>query len=202
MKTKKFNNLFSESELNILNNSINSLICDFFSDSKDLEGINENCNIDGDLGRLKVSGFDSKINESIRYVLSNTAKIVSNKDLSLSSMTYVEYNSKFGTPNLPPHFDGDSTDLIINFQLSSNTSWDVGVGLNVYSLEDNSAIVFNSNEEIHWRTKKTFKEGEFVKMIFFRFQDLKSPSDYSHLRYSLDHEVYKDVVNFRDSINL
>ena len=83
MKTKKFNNLFSESELNILNNSINSLICDFFSDSKDLEGINENCNIDGDLGRLKVSGFDSKINESIRYVLSNTAKIVSNSDLSL-----------------------------------------------------------------------------------------------------------------------
>jgi hypothetical protein len=124
------------------------------------------------------------------------------KDLSVSSVTYVEYNNKYGTPNLPPHFDGDFNELIVNYQLSSNTSWDVGVGKEVYKTEDNSALIFNPNKNIHWRPIKNFNDGEFIKMLFFRLcnKEESKRNDYSEFRFSMDHPVYKEVNDIRNSL--
>lgn len=156
--------------------------------------------ISKDLGRLQMS-INKIDNEDLITKLKNIARSFVDFDISLNGATYVEYNSKYGTPNLPPHFDGDGTDMIINYQLKSNTSWDIGLNTQVYKMKDNYALVFNPNESIHWRTKKIFNEGEFVKMIFFRFTNTKGPKDNSHLRYTLDHEVLKDANIFRDSLN-
>jgi hypothetical protein len=124
------------------------------------------------------------------------------EDLSVSSVTYVEYNNKYGKPNLPPHYDGDFNELIINYQLESNTSWDVGVDKNVYSTEDNSALIFNPNKHIHWRPIKNFSDGEYLKMLFFRLcnEDESKRNDYSELMLSMDHEAFKEINDFRDQL--
>lgn len=179
---KKIMNVFTQDQINLLNNLIN----------------NANLKDDTLLGR-KMGDLD--LPDEIKLLMNNIVSKSFSKSLSLGSTTYVEYNNKYGTPNLPPHFDGDNVDLIFNFQLESNTVWALGLDLEVYSLEDNSALLFNPNESIHWRPIKNFKNDEYVKMIFFRFIDLEKKSDYSHLRYSLDHEAYQEVNKFRDGLD-
>jgi hypothetical protein len=110
------------------------------------------------------------------------------------------YSNEYGSPNLPPHFDGDTTDVIVNFQLDSSTSWDLGLDLTLHTLEDNSALIFNPNENIHWRPYKEFKDGEYVTMIFFRFRDAAEISDYSHKSYTTRHAIFNDVRAYRDSL--
>lgn len=180
---KKIVNVFTQDQINLLNNLINN------SKVKD----------DTLLGR-KVGELEELPNE-VGSVINNLVNKFFSKSLRFRSTTHVEYNNKYGIPNLPPHFDGDKSDLICNFQLESNTTWDLGLNLELHSLEDNSALLFNPNELIHWRPIKQFKNDEYIKMIFFRFTDLDKKSDYSHLKYSLDHEIFKEINKFRNSLN-
>ena len=121
------------------------------------------------------------------------------KPYQLNSFVTGEYTAEVGKPNLPPHFDGDQIDLIMTYQLSSNKQWGVGVDLNVYDLEDNDGIIFHPNENIHWRPHTEFKDGEFVRVMFFRF-GLPTESDYSHMRFNQNDPILYEVRAFRDSL--
>jgi len=162
---------------------------------------NDGTGISKELGRLQVSTITKTLPFLLYQKLIKIVTSVSDVDLSLEHGVYVEYSNKYGEPNLPPHFDHDSNDLIINFQMESNTSWDIGIGLEAYSLEDNSAAVFNGNEYIHWRPHKKFNDGEYVKMIFFRFSNQKNRSNYSYLDFSLDHPVFDEAKQARERIS-
>lgn len=202
MNITHIKNIFTDEELDFIKNQINysNIPLDNngnFINHKD-NIIQNGVGIHDELGRLQFGGL--QLSDSIINKVKNIAKNVSNKNLSLSHAIVVEYSGKYGTPNLPVHYDHDTHDLIINFQLSSNTFWGIGVDLQVYGLEDNSAIVFNGNEYTHWRPHKTFKKEESVTMIFFRFMDEKNPSDYSHLDYIIGHEVFEKINSFRDSL--
>jgi len=112
----------------------------------------------------------------------------------------LDYN---GNPNLPPHFDGDFNEIIIDYQLSSTqgTQWPLGVNLETYPLQDNEAVIFNPNANIHWRPIRTFKEGEYVTMLFFRFYNPAKPADNSHLPNHPQDRVFDKVNAYRDSLN-
>jgi hypothetical protein len=126
---------------------------------------------------------------------------LSDRDLTLSKFVlYVEYNNKYGNPDLPPHFDADKNEFIFDYQLESNTSWDLGVNMDVHAMEDNSALVFNPNLNIHWRPVKDFEDGEYVRMVFFRFYNAENPTNYSHMKYTQEHDVFADVISFRTSL--
>ncbi len=200
MSVYKVNNLFSSPELELFDILINSIVIPINDNGTyiyDTDNSQESCTISKSLGRLQ-SSFQTpyKLNKK----LLNIAKNISLKELSISTMTYVEYNKKYGLPNLPPHLDGDLSEVIINYQLSSNTSWDIGLDTKIYKIEDNSALVFNPNKNVHWRPHKTFNEDEHVKMIFFRLCSKENIIDNSYLRYSLDHEIFKESNSFRDSL--
>lgn len=156
--------------------------------------------ISASLGRLKASKFFDTMPIEIKEKLESVAKGISGVDMSLSNSSYAEYSGLYGIPELPPHVDGDTNDMIINFQLSSNTCWEIGLNLLMYKLEDNSAIIFNPNTNIHWRPKKIFNDGEYVKMIFFRLCDEKNKKDYSYLPNNPEDIMFKDVVDFRNSL--
>jgi hypothetical protein len=111
---------------------------------------------------------------------------------------FAEYESKYGQPNLPPHFDGDTNSLIVDYQYKGNTCWGLGVDTTVFEMEDNKAIIFNPNEHPHWRPRKVFEDGEFLTMIFFRFPDNSGKTDYSHMRISQDDEIFAEVCKVRD----
>lgn len=121
------------------------------------------------------------------------------KPYSLYGYSVCDYTAEAGEPNLPPHFDGDQTDLIMTYQLPSNRKWGVGVDLNVYELEDNDGVIFHPNENIHWRTHTKFEDGELVRAMFIRFR-LPVESDYSHLRLSQNDPIFSEVMAFRDSL--
>lgn len=134
--------------------------------------------------------------------LTKFANSFSGLDLILSSVTYVEYSSKYGIPELPPHYDGDKNDLIVNYQLDANTRWDLGVNFETYEIKNNSALVFNPNKIAHWRPNKIFNDGDFVKMIFFRFAKKENPTDYSDLqKFWPNDEVFKNICEFRNSLS-
>lgn len=182
MSITKVENLFSDKELLQINKVINDLtVLD-----------------DSWLGRVQNS-FQVTQND-IRNKISDLANSLSGKKVHLSSAAYAYYSNLYGEPNLPPHFDSDSTDLIIDYQLEANISWDLGINQELYPLEDNSAIVFNPNTNIHWRPHRRFEDGEYVKMLFFRFVGVDSVSDYSHTDYSEGHNIFKPVREFRDSL--
>jgi hypothetical protein len=201
MTIKKINDLFTQEELDYFYSVVNETLIPL-DESGNLISFQENdgSGVSKELGRLQVSGLTNSVSFGLKQKLVKIANESSDVELDLSHGVYAEYSGKYGKPNLPPHFDHDTNDLIINFQLESNTSWDLGIDLQLYQLEDNSAVLFNGNTNIHWRPYKTFKDDEYVKMIFFRFCKKENPSDYTHLDYTLDNRVFKKVNEFRDRI--
>lgn len=200
MSTIKIKNIFSEEELKTFNKIISDIKMKTL-DNEECISVNDSvCDIDTILGRLSIGDvsryFPSKLKDKLNEIAS---KFLGDPAVS-SSAGYALYSNKYGSPNLPPHFDGDTNDVIINFQLSSNTSWDLGLGFETYQLEDNSAVVFNGNTNIHWRPYKTFEDGEYVAMIFFRFRSVSKRTDYSHVPMNQTDEAFKEVVKFRNSL--
>lgn len=179
----KINNIFSQDEIDFLYETIKTK--ETFSNAE--------------LGRLQVNEIGVGLSGQTVKRLIDIAKDATGLPLEMSNASYVEYSNLYGKPNLYPHFDRDKSDLIINIQLESNTSWAIGINLQTYEIEDNSALVFNPNKDIHWRTHKEFKDGEYVRMLFVRFCNPENMSDYSHLpEYAID-DFHKQVVAFRDS---
>lgn len=159
---------------------------------------NENNKVDYVLGRLVMYSLDS-LSENFITKINKVAQEYCSSDAAFSGFTAVEYNNKYGIPNLPPHCDEDFNDFIINFQLSSNIVWPIGLDLDLYKLDDNSAIIFNGNKNVHWRPHKNFNDGDFVRMIFFRFS--KSNKTNSHMNVAPDPTYLKKVEQFRNNLN-
>jgi hypothetical protein len=128
------------------------------------------------------------------------AETLVGRKLDFIGHIFAEYSSKYGQPNLPPHFDGDTNSLIVDYQYKGNTSWGLGVDTTVFEMEDNKAIIFNPNEYPHWRPHKIFEEGEVLTMIFFRFPDRIGKTDYSHMRMNQDDEIFADIRKIRDNL--
>lgn len=86
--------------------------------------------------------------------------------------TMVEYNNEFGMPQLGPHKDSCAFTGTILCQLESNTSWDLYVEGQAYTLVDNSALLINARDQDHWRMHKPFNDGDYIKMVFLHYLDL------------------------------
>lgn len=188
----QFKNIFSNEELNGINQAIENIIIPAEYDKNNGVGINK------ELGRLQFGGLHGidDINKKVNEIVNSIVP----KPLAMAHAMSVEYSAKYGHPVLPPHYDHDTNDIVVDFQLSANTRWDLGVDLKNYEMLDNSALVFNANEHIHWRPHKTFKDGEYVRMVFWRFYDANNPSDYSHLDLTQGNEIFKQANDFRDSL--
>lgn len=182
MSIKKITGLFSDSELSEINNLL------------------ENADIHSEDSTLGRNHIVFMVPAEIRTKLEKIASEFWGQELKMDHSLYSEYNNKYGEPNLPPHYDGDICDITIDFQLAANTAWDLGVDNNHYPIENNEALMFNANHHVHWRPHKVFKDGEYVRMIFFRFYNTKNTSDYSHLRLSQDHDAFKEAREYRNSL--
>jgi hypothetical protein len=200
MSAIKITDVFSKDELDTFNKIINDIKMKTL-DSEECISVNDSvCDIDPVLGRLSIGDISRYFPDKFKDKLNEIATKFLGTTTESNSAGYALYSNKYGSPNLPPHFDGDTNDVIINFQLSSNTSWDLGLGLETYTLEDNSAVVFNGNTNIHWRPHKTFKDGEYVAMIFFRLFNKEKRTNYSYLPSNQTDDVFKEVVQFRNSL--
>lgn len=148
------------------------------------------------LGRIL---YTVPVPHEMNEVIQKRVEAVVGRKLDTIGGAFAEYRREYGQPNLPPHFDGDNNSLIVDYQYKANTSWGLGVDTTVFEMEDNKAIIFNPNEYPHWRPHKTFEEGEFVTMIFYRFPDRSGNTDYSHMRRNQHDEIFSDIHKIRDN---
>jgi hypothetical protein len=159
IQNKIISNIFTQSEIEDIYSAV--------------DAVSEKTQVQEFLGRIRIDyEADSihKLPDSIKNKVSSIAKQISDIH-SLFYFTYVEYNNSYGMPKLGPHKDETSFSLTINCQLESNTEWDLYVEGIPYKLEDNSALIMNVRDQDHWRPEKSFKEGEFIRMLFFHFND-------------------------------
>lgn len=116
---------------------------------------------------------------------------------------YAEYSGKYGNPSLGPHHDGGNCNFMLDYQLESNTQWHIGMDEEVYELKDNEALTLYPLTYLHWRPQRSFKEDEYVKMIFFRFVKTNRPNyeipqdseEKLQRVYSIFENYYKDLDN-------
>jgi hypothetical protein len=187
MKPVKVKGIFSEEDLEVLNDMYENAAESYYQD------------IDTNLflGRRSVGGMDPP--DCVKKIVKLAEKF-NDKGLTMRAWNFAEYNSIYGQPHLVPHWDGDDTELLINFQLSSNTEWGVGVDEKLFILEDNSAVVFNPNGSPHWRPIKEFKDGQYVRMIFFRFYNEDNPADHSYLPRDYRDPVFDKINDIRNNL--
>lgn len=183
----ELDNLLTEEELLAVKQIITSLPASSFIDQPGL-------------GRTVTNEW--RLPQSIHDRLIDLVSSTLGKKVMMPNPVWSEYSATYGQPNLPPHFDGDFNDFIINFQLESspNTVWPAGVNLELYTLKDNSAVAFNPNTNAHWRPHRTFKDGEYIQMIFIRFFDPVDTADYSHLPSHPNDPIFAEVFAFRESL--
>lgn len=131
--------------------------------------------------------------------LDEIAKPLYKEDIALCHWNYIDYNLKYGygdnSPALPPHLDADENLVTINYCLDTNIEWDLYVGnwndtgnFTKYTLGAGQTIVFSAVNQIHWRPKRKFKDGEFCEIISmdycrlssYRFTGEKNPIDPEH----------------------
>jgi hypothetical protein len=153
---------------------------------------------DGVLGRIL---YTVPLPLEMKLAIQQRVEKLVDRKLDEIGGAFAEYSSRYGQPNLPPHFDGDTNSLIIDYQYKGNTSWGLGVDTTVFEMEDNKAIIFNPNEYPHWRPHKTFEEGEVLTMIFFRFPDRSGNTDYSHKSHSPSDEIFANIRKIRDGLS-
>ena len=120
----------------------------------------------------------------------------------LISVTYAEYNLKYGQPILEVHKDRDpirngevthtgGAGVVLTYQLDSNVSWEVGNNKDLYTIPNNGMLVFYPRQDYHWRTIRKWNEGDFVKVLFFEMFTPNSP------KVVEDIELLQEIRDFR-----
>lgn len=117
--------------------------------------------------------------------------------LKLAHYSYLDYNPKYGNgkylPSLPPHIDGANTILTFNYCLDTNIDWDIYVDNKRYELKKDEALVFSAINQVHWRPKREWKDGDFCEILTFDY----SPLDdwrFTGLQDPMDYRFYPDFV--------
>jgi len=110
----------------------------------------------------------------IEAVMDSYAKPIHKDPIRLTHYNYIDYNIKYGegkhAPALPPHLDADENLVTFNYCLDQNIEdWEVWVEDKPYNLKKGDAIIFSAVNQVHWRPKRKWKDGEFVEIVSFDY---------------------------------
>lgn len=112
-------------------------------------------------------------------VMDKYVKPLYNGDIRLTHYSYLDYNPKYGEgeylPSLPPHVDSANTLVTFNYCLDGNIDWDVVIDGKAYELKPGDALLFSAVNQVHWRPKRKWKEGDFMEILTF---DYSPPDDW------------------------
>jgi hypothetical protein len=139
--------------------------------------------------------FDAPLD--IEQTMDKHVKHLYPEEIKLCHYSYIDYDLRHGegryAPSLPPHIDNTETIVTFNYMLDGNIDWDIYIDGNPYSLKTGDALMFSAINQVHFRPKRSWKPGEFVKILTF---------DYSPLTdWRFTNEVYPlDALKFQDRV--
>ncbi len=128
---------------------------------------NNKVKINTDLGRIRLEVKPEP--ELLKYIEDYVHQYKNN--IKFQHAYFVEYNSKYGIPNLPPHVDSTDSGITIIYQLKSNIIWKSMVEGKEIELKNNQAYWINVRDQAHWRRPYSFNNSDFLQMVFFHFAD-------------------------------
>jgi hypothetical protein len=162
MKNEIKKNIFSQDQINRINRAVANVERTKYFNSKNR-------------GQGYTVGWE--LPEDVRQVVQSIAKEATGTEWLIADMALCTYKNSEGIPELKMHRDEnfDSQRICFDYQLDSNTSWDIVVGEDIYELEDNSGILFSSTDQFHGRPVKEFKDEDYIKLIFFHMSEDGKP---------------------------
>jgi hypothetical protein len=85
--------------------------------------------------------------------------------------------------------------------LDGNIDWELYIDDKKYTLEKGQAIVFSALNQPHFRPKRKWKKGEFVKILTFDYSPL-SDFRFTGGEYALDLERFPERLKpYLDAVN-
>ena len=96
------------------------------------------------------------------------ARQIFNSETLLPSYTmFVHYEGP--KAKLRKHRDDNACTYTLDMCLYQNQTWDLWVENKSYTLQENQALAYYGNDQIHWREKFPNPDTQHVAMIFFHF---------------------------------
>lgn len=118
--------------------------------------------------------------DSIETIMDSYCKPIHKDEIKLAHYSYIDYNLKYGDgryePSLPPHIDSNENLVTFNYQLDGNIDWEIYIDNQPYDLKTGDAIIFSAVNQVHWRPRREWKEGDFLEIVTF---DYSPPTDWA-----------------------
>jgi hypothetical protein len=127
------------------------------------------------LGRVMMKQLEIPL-EILKKVEQKVNDVFNNSYELIHTVSYFEYDKKYGNPKLAVHKDAteDYVSMHADYQLDSNVDWPINVEGTDISVANNEIIIFDGYTQNHSRPVKKFNDGEFVKMLLFRFKKVNN----------------------------
>jgi hypothetical protein len=172
------------------------IIKDFLSDKqhKDLKIFysTKDYNIEEDydtrLGRFV--SFDKIIDDLGKDNIKKAKDIFDTFDITFSSAMYLKYIAPQG--RLPEHLDLKACTYTINYCLDQTSPWGIWVDGEEFILNENEALVYLGNDQMHGRKEMQFNEGHTSVILWFYV-----PQD--HWVFSCNGDIPEEVMNEYES---
>ena len=137
--------------------------------------------------RYTLHSSSSKNLESVfNEILPLARKTFNSKTLLPTYALFSHYEGK--NARLHKHIDDNACTYTVDLCLYQKTPWGLWVENKEYVLEENQALAYYGNDQLHWRQQFPDKENNQVAMIFFHFAEpdhwyfTKGPSYLSVIR--------------------
>jgi len=166
-----YSNIFSDNEIILINNIINKELGRrvIVEDESFVNSTEHNYIIKSLNGRMMLEHLPMPLN-----IFEKVKNIVGSEYRGLGSV-YTEYDPKHnGNPSLNMHYDRFNDNLCFDYQLDSSTVWPIKIEDKEFILNNNEGITFMTKSQYHGRPEKIFKDGEYVKMLFFFFEKVSN----------------------------
>lgn len=160
----------------------NLIIDNIFTDSE-IEDIYKHVETAGDRKRFldyySQTAYFNWLPQHIVDTIVAKAQATIDTPIMLRELSFARYEKQSDDipVQLTPHRDETFREprLTVDIQIKSNIDWLISVEGREYQLKDNQALTFAGTHQVHWRPKRSFKDGEFLDMIFAHF----SAKDYT-----------------------
>ena len=150
-------NLFDEKEYELLKNSFKNYKTFYFEDYFSRYTIADN--------RMPI------LLEYSKKLIPVAKKVFNSETLMPTYSLFAHYEGLNPAPSLYKHKDDNACTYTIDMCVYQNEPWDLYVEDTAYSLQENQALAYYGNDQLHWREDFPNPGKQHVAMIFFHFAE-------------------------------
>lgn len=143
------------------------------------------------------SSVNKKLDSVFNDLVPIARKTFNSKTLLPTYALFSHYEGK--NARLHKHIDDNACTYTIDLCLYQKTPWGLWVENKEYILEENQALAYYGNDQLHWRQQFPDKENNHVAMIFFHFAEpdhwyfTKGPSYLSVIRGQMTEDQWNTL---------